>query len=200
MSFALEDEELSLLRRQLQLQVRKMKTATSTSAKSAAKKTVVVKTAVKTAAKKTSVPVVDKKMAAANDVAEVTPKSLINDAVAVLSEADKKEALNLAELNRPALTDEAKAELDKKVAEIKAAPVKEKKIKLTLPKLRRVGDIKNVLSKGGLVVRENGLYRLRLATGELQPVSKRRCVSMITKKIVVPAEGGWSLAPEAPAK
>ena len=123
MSFALEDEELSLLRRQLQLQVRKMKTATSTSAKSTAKKTVAVKTAVKTAAKKTSVPVVDKKMAAANDVTEVTPKSLINDAVAVLSEADKKEALNLAELNRPALTDEAKAELDKKVAEIKATPV-----------------------------------------------------------------------------
>jgi hypothetical protein len=135
----------------------------------------------------------DGKMAAANDVepeAEVTPQTLINDAV---------ETLNALTAETPA--EEKAAVIEKAVETVKAANApKATKEKLTLPKLRRVGDIKNVLKAGGSVIRENGLYRLLLADGQKQPVSKRRCVAMITKKLVVPAENGWVLAPEVPAE
>jgi hypothetical protein len=37
-----------------------------------------------------------------------------------------------------------------------------------------------------------------LADGQKQPVSKRRFVALISKKLVVSTETGWALAPEAP--
>lgn len=49
-------------------------------------------------------------------IADGLKKSREAKALAALNPAERAEALNLAELNRPALTDEAKAELDKKVA------------------------------------------------------------------------------------
>ena len=122
--------------------------------------------------------------------AEVTPQTLINDAV---------ETLNALTAETPA--DVKAAVIDKAIETVKVANApKAKKEKLTLPKLRRVGDIKNVLKAGGSIIREDGLYRLLLANGQKQPVSKRRCVAMITKKLVVPAENGWVLAPEVPAE
>jgi hypothetical protein len=223
-----------------------MKTATSTSAKSAAKKTV----AVTTAAKKTVAPVkkhsgfekgtgcyecgvCGKKTRSTgngdNENAKLCvecwekagDENAVMDGLMTQADFNARYGVNENFLNegKPEAADETTTHDVEPVAPdatpetLPATPVptpaaelpevalvapKAAKEKLTLPKLRRVGDIKNVLKAGGSVIRENGLYRLLLADGQKQPVSKRRCIALIAKKLVVPTETGWALAPEAP--